>query len=318
MLGVIFLLPALPVMTFSRKFRIVNVFAETPLGGNPLCVFEDGEGLDASTMQALALQFNLSETTFILNASVPTATRCVRIFTPTFEMPFAGHPTLGTAHVVRVLTGLGDAVHLQMQAGIIPVHAQGDRWTLQAGAPTWHDSGRTRAEIAVMLGIDESDVRDGDLWVDTGSEQWVIPLASPEAVARCRPVAADLARYSVGSKRRGLAYVWAPVDDRSIRVRFFLDRLGASSKILHRVCLCKSRWVVNCAWIDIAVVVRGTTGGSSRASLPVGIGRGRTAAHLCLGAGDRDRSRRNPAAGGAVRLTTFCRRVEPRHMHIQS
>jgi len=227
MLGVIFLLPALPVMTFSRKFRIVNVFAETPLGGNPLCVFEDGEGLDASTMQALALQFNLSETTFILNASVPTATRCVRIFTPTFEMPFAGHPTLGTAHVVRVLTGLGDAVHLQMQAGIIPVHAQGDRWTLQAGAPTWHDSGRTRAEIAVMLGIDESDVRDGDLWVDTGSEQWVIPLASPEAVARCRPVAADLARYSVGSKRRGLAYVWAPVDDRSIRVRFFLDRLGS-------------------------------------------------------------------------------------------
>lgn len=217
---------AASVMTFPRRFRIVNVFAESPLGGNPLCVFEDGDGLDAATMQALALQFNLSETTFILSDASSAATKRVRIFTPTFEMPFAGHPTLGTAHVVRALTGSGDEVHLQMQAGIIPVHAEGDRWTLQAGTPSWHASGRTRAEIALMLGIEESDVRDGDLWVDTGSEQWVIPLATPEAVARCRPTAAELARCSIGAKRRGLAYVWARVDEHTIRVRFFLDRLG--------------------------------------------------------------------------------------------
>lgn len=214
-------------MTSPLRFRIVNVFAEAPLGGNPLCVFENGEGLDAATMQALALQFNLSETTFILDDASAAATKRVRIFTPTFEMPFAGHPTLGTAHVVRALTGSGDEVHLQMQAGIIPVRAQGDRWTLQAGPPTCHASGRTLAEIALMLGVDESDVRDGDLWVDTGSEQWVIPLATPDAVARCRPTATDLARYSTGAKRRGLAYVWAPVDEHSIRVRFFLDRLGS-------------------------------------------------------------------------------------------
>lgn len=214
-------------MTSPRKFRIVNVFAESPLGGNPLCVFEDGDGLDAATMQALALQFNLSETTFVLNDATAAATKRVRIFTPTFEMPFAGHPTLGTAHVVRDLTGCGDEVHLQMQAGVIPVQAQADRWTLQAGTPAWNASGRTRAEIALMLGIDEADVRDGDLWVDTGSEQWVIPLATPEAVARCRPTAAELARCSIGSKRRGLAYVWAPVDERSIRVRFFLERFGS-------------------------------------------------------------------------------------------
>jgi len=210
----------------ALKFRIVNVFAETPLGGNPLCVFEDGEGLDAATMQALALQFNLSETTFVLPAEDAAATRRVRIFTPMFEMPFAGHPTLGTAHVVRTLTGAGDALVLQMQAGSIPVHARGDHWTLQAGAPHWHRSGRTRAEIAQMLGVDEADVLDGDLWVDTGSEQWVIPLASPQAVERCRPVAANLAKYAVGEKRRGLAYVWSRVDERRLRVRFFLERHG--------------------------------------------------------------------------------------------
>ena len=96
-------------------FRIVNVFAEERLGGNPLAVVEDGRGLDDATMQAIALQFNLSETTFILPST--NATARVRIFTPTFEMPFAGHPTLGSAHVVRDLTGAGDAVTLEMIAG---------------------------------------------------------------------------------------------------------------------------------------------------------------------------------------------------------
>jgi PhzF family phenazine biosynthesis protein len=114
-------------------FRIVNVFAETALGGNPLAVFEDARGLDTATMQALALQFNLSETTFVLPSGVATA--CVRIFTPAFEMPFAGHPTLGTAHVVRALQQGGDDVTLEMRAGVIPVHGDGDRWTLTANAP---------------------------------------------------------------------------------------------------------------------------------------------------------------------------------------
>src|SRR5882672_845175 len=113
-------------------FRIVNVFAETPLGGNPLAVFENARGLDDATMQALARQFNLSETTFVLPST--SATARVRIFTPTFEMPFAGHPTLGTAHVVRSLTGTGNAVTLEMKAGIIPVDAQEDIWTLRANA----------------------------------------------------------------------------------------------------------------------------------------------------------------------------------------
>src|SRR5437660_1119374 len=82
------------------------------------CTVEDGRGLDDATMQALALQFNLSETTFVLPSERATAR--VRIFTPTFEMPFAGHPTLGTAHIVRELTGTGDKLTLELLAGIIP------------------------------------------------------------------------------------------------------------------------------------------------------------------------------------------------------
>ena len=118
----------------SYAFRIVNVFAQSPLAGNPLCVFENGEGLSSETMQALALLFNLSETTFVLPPT-GSATARVRIFTPTFEMPFAGHPTLGTAHVVREIKEAGDRVELEMRAGIIPVEARGDVWTLSANAP---------------------------------------------------------------------------------------------------------------------------------------------------------------------------------------
>jgi PhzF family phenazine biosynthesis protein len=91
------------------NYRLVNVFAETILAGNPLCVFEDARGLDDATMQALALQFNLSETTFVLPSSVATAH--VRIFTPTFEMAFAA-PTSAPRTSCARLAGTGDAVTL--------------------------------------------------------------------------------------------------------------------------------------------------------------------------------------------------------------
>src|SRR5215510_7970131 len=126
-------------------FRIVNVFAETPLGGNPLAVFEHGDGLDDATMQALALQFNLSETTFILPSTKATAR--VRIFTPTYEMPFAGHPTLGSADVVRSLKSAGDNVTLEVKVGVIPVSAKGDRWTLQAVPPRSRGMEISRADL---------------------------------------------------------------------------------------------------------------------------------------------------------------------------
>ena len=213
-------------MASAFKYRIVNVFAESALAGNPLCVFEDGRGLDGATMQALALQFNLSETTFILPADDASAVRRVRIFTPAFEMPFAGHPTLGTAHVVRELASCGDRLQLEMQAGLISVEAEGDVWTLQANAPTWRDPELSRAQYAQMLGLDTADVSDGALWVNTGSEQLIVPLASAAAVERCRPSVELLMRYSVGTKRRGLAYVWSRIDRERIRVRFFFEKLG--------------------------------------------------------------------------------------------
>jgi PhzF family phenazine biosynthesis protein len=204
---------------------LVNVFAEFPLSGNALCVFEDGRGLTDEQMQGLALQFNLSETTFIFPSSV--ATSRVRIFTPTFEMPFAGHPTLGSAHVVRALRDSGDSVTLEMKAGVIPVKASGDVWTFQAKAPATRPAQATLPQVAAMLGIDERDVDTGVMWVDTGSEQLVVPLRSPDAVARCRPDPKLLARDATNARRDGLAYVWARHGEEGVVARFFFLKHGS-------------------------------------------------------------------------------------------
>jgi PhzF family phenazine biosynthesis protein len=205
-------------------FRLVNVFAESPLAGNPLCVFEDARDLDDATMQALALQFNLSETTFVFPSAA--ATSRVRIFTPTFEMPFAGHPTLGTAHVVRDLLSAGDALTLEMKAGVIPVTAQGDVWTLSANAPSHRPAKASRSELAAMLGLDAADLAAAPpLWVDTGSDQLIIPLASFAAVTRVAPRAdAMLAHASNG--QRALAYVFAREADHVLS-RFFFSKHGS-------------------------------------------------------------------------------------------
>ena len=170
----------------TYPFRIVNVFAESPLAGNPLCVFEDAtrprrrdDAGAGAPVQPVGDD---------VRAAVARATAHVRIFTPTFEMPFAGHPTLGTAHVVRALREGGDGVTLEMKAGIIPVEADGDVWTLRAqcaaSTATRGDARRARGDARPRRA---TMCCERPLWVDTGGEQLVIPLASFDAVRRAAP-----------------------------------------------------------------------------------------------------------------------------------
>ncbi len=193
----------------NHSYRLLNVFTRGAevLSGNPLCVFESGAAFDDRTMQALARQFNLSETTFILPSTRASAR--VRIFTPSYEMPFAGHPTLGTAHVCRAL-GLGrDELTLEMKAGVIPVSAEADRWTLQANAPRWREVVESRDSIATMLGLDPRDIGERPLWVSTGREQLIVPLTSEDAVRRARPKPDLLSRFQ-SEEGASMAYVFAP------------------------------------------------------------------------------------------------------------
>jgi trans-2,3-dihydro-3-hydroxyanthranilate isomerase len=205
----------------ALAYRILNVFArEDRLSGNPLCVFEDGAGLDDAAMQALARQFNLSETTFIL-PSTKAAAR-VRIFTPAYEMPFAGHPTLGTAHVVRALGRAGDSLTLEMQAGVIPVSARGDRWTLVAHERRWREVTESRAELADILGLAADDIAERPLWVNAGKEQLMVPVRGAAAVRRARPRADAFSRLK-SEDGHSMAYVFADAGDaaRTVEARFF-------------------------------------------------------------------------------------------------
>lgn len=208
----------------GMRYRIVNVFTVDGdrLSGNPLCVFEDARGLTGEQMQALARQFNLSETTFVLPSE--RATAHVRIFTPGFEMPFAGHPTLGTAHVVRALRGT-DSLTFEMKAGIVPVTSQGDTWTLQAAkAPATKPVAASRAELARMVGLPDGAVCDEPLWVNTGAEQLVIPIRTAELVRAARPVPELIIKHGFSDARdEAMAYLWAPDGT----VRFFFTQHGA-------------------------------------------------------------------------------------------
>jgi len=192
----------------THPFRIVNVFTreQGPFTGNPLCVFENGDGLNTEQMQALARQFNLSETTFILPSSRANAR--VRIFTPAYEMAFAGHPTLGTAHVCRALKLGGDSLVLDMQAGLIPVRASGDRWTLTALGATTRELDVSRDTLAAALGLQVHDIGERPLWVKAGKEQLVVPLTSTDAVRRAVPSAPGMAKIR-SEDGLSMAYVFS-------------------------------------------------------------------------------------------------------------
>jgi trans-2,3-dihydro-3-hydroxyanthranilate isomerase len=208
-------------------FRIVNVFTVDGdrFSGNPLCVFEDARGLTDEQMQSLARQMNLSETTFVLPSERAAAR--VRIFTPGFEMPFAGHPTLGTASVVAEGAAL-DRVTLEMTAGVVPVTRDGGAWTLKAAvAPRARKVDASRADLARMLGLPDDAISDDPLWIDTGVEQLIIPIASSDLVRRAKPVLSLVEKHGFSPARQeAMAYLWAS-DAAEWAVRFFFTANGA-------------------------------------------------------------------------------------------
>ncbi|MDQ2758165.1 MAG: PhzF family phenazine biosynthesis protein [Actinomycetota bacterium] len=214
-------------------YRIVNVFTSgsDPFTGNPLAVVEDAGHLDDETMLALARQLNLSETTFITGVDADAGEAQVRIFTTAYEMPFAGHPTLGTASVVADLLGGLDAVTLRLPAGRVPVvrtSSDGpDRWTLTtAVTPTVRPPEASRAEQAAMLGLKEADLGDDALFVDAGVEQLVVPLAGVEAVHRISPVPHLLEQHARSQAGMVQVLVWAPVRTDEVEARFVLVEGG--------------------------------------------------------------------------------------------
>jgi trans-2,3-dihydro-3-hydroxyanthranilate isomerase len=208
-------------MRFS--YRLVNVFTQNSgrFTGNPLCVFEDGSALDTAQMQALALQFNLSETTFLTPSAKADAR--VRIFTPSYEMPFAGHPTLGSAHVVRSLKHAGSKVSLELNVGVIPVTMEGNQWELCANVAQTRKPQASAGAIAAALGLQAGDISGDALWVNSGSEQLIVPLAS-EAAVRCVQISFEGLKRVTADGPRAQAYVFAETAKDALLARFFFSK----------------------------------------------------------------------------------------------
>jgi PhzF family phenazine biosynthesis protein len=163
-------------------FHQVDVFSATPFKGNPLAVIAEADGLDDTTMKAIANWTNLSETTFLLRPSDPTADYRVRIFTPQRELPFAGHPTLGSCHVWLGLGGQPKSEHVVQECGAGLVRIKRDGTRLAFAAPPQRRSGEVApdllARIAQALGI-SADAIVRAQWVDNGPGWVAVMLRSP-------------------------------------------------------------------------------------------------------------------------------------------
>jgi len=186
----------------TRPFRLVDVFGTRPFTGNPLPVVGDADGLGTEQMLSITRWFNHSETTFLLPATDPSADYRVRIFTPALELPFAGHPTLGSAHAWLEAGGKPkrDGVVVQeCGAGLVTIRRDHDRLSFAApplirgGQPTEQEV----AQVAKLLQIDRAAIVDA-VWADNGPGWIAVMLESAEAVLAVEPTRYYPGRIDIG------------------------------------------------------------------------------------------------------------------------
>jgi PhzF family phenazine biosynthesis protein len=211
-------------MPLPRPFRQVDVFSTTPYRGNPVAVVLDGAGLTTEEMQRFAHWTNLSETTFVLPPTDSGADYRVRIFTPVIELPFAGHPTLGTCHAWLEASGRSDeteAVVQECAAGLVSVRRTANG--LAFAAPPLIRSGPVEEslvqQIAAVLSIERGAIVDA-AWADNGPGWVAVLLDSADAVLALRPGFVDLDLGVVGPYPEG--------SEASFEVRAFFPKDGST------------------------------------------------------------------------------------------
>jgi len=215
----------------KRTFYIVDVFAEQKYSGNQLAVFRKAAGLSAEEMQTIALEMHFSETTFILSDKTRDGGYDVRIFTPGEEVPFAGHPTLGTASVIQqeIIGQPVEQVILNLQVGQIPVTFDGDILWMKQVTPQFGETLEIE-QLAPVLNLDEADfdLRSPIEEVSTGLPHIIVPLKTMGGLKRAR---VDSERYF-----RLIEHTWAKPnmifcpggynEEQDLGVRMFAECFG--------------------------------------------------------------------------------------------
>ena len=212
----------------TRPFQQVDVFTATPYLGNPLGVVLDGGGLSTAAMQAFTNWTNLSECTFVLPPTQPSADYKVRIFCPGRELPFAGHPTLGTCHAWLLAGGQPQDKHIVQECGVGLVKIRRDGQRLAFAAPPLLKSGPLpEADVALIargLGVAREDIV-AHAWCDNGPNWRGVMLRSAEQVLALKPDGAVLAGLDVGvvgpRGKVGVTAPQAPGGDTDFEVRAF-------------------------------------------------------------------------------------------------
>lgn len=246
-------------MTRRYEFVQLDVFTRKILTGNPLAVFTDARGLSDQEMQALAREMNLSETTFVFPREPRIEAeegKRVRIFTVSEELPFAGHPTLGTAlHLHSLEAGRGDQVLLDLNVGKIVVHFtnDADRHSQRVSGNIFGEMRQrdpefgatlSRDKVAALIGTDEIATQWPSQVVSTGLPFAIVPIRDANAFAGLRPNLAGVEALLAGTGARFLYFVLPEESDRGLNVRarmfFYLGEDPATGSAAG----CAASWMV--------------------------------------------------------------------------
>ena len=213
-------------MTTSRRYAQVDVFTAEPMRGNPLAVVIDGSGLDDAEMARFARWTNLSETTFLLPPTHPEADYRVRIFTPGGELPFAGHPTLGSCHAwLRAGNRPRDPAQIvqQCEVGLVPVRREASGRLAFAAPPTSVKpvEAELLQRLCPALGVEPAQVL-GAAWLSNGFPQLALELDRAATVLALEPDHAAIKSIA----KVGVVGRHAPGHDADVEVRFFAAQIG--------------------------------------------------------------------------------------------
>jgi trans-2,3-dihydro-3-hydroxyanthranilate isomerase len=210
-------------------FRLVDVFTDRPLAGNQLCVVPEAMGLDAGLMQALAREIGFSETTFVTEAGGDRY--AMRIFTPGVEMPFAGHPSLGTAFVLAAEGRITSPARQVVAAGefLVEVDIDAERARVRQHEPKFGPMVDDVARTAAAIGLTESDLHPElrPEVVSTGLAHLLVPAKDASVVAWARPEPEALGLL-VGALDVTGVYVFSVEGDGEARARFFSAGIGVT------------------------------------------------------------------------------------------
>lgn len=209
----------------SRAFKQVDVFTADALKGNPVAVILDAKGLTAADMQAIASWTNLSETTFVTPATDGQADYAVRIFTPKSELPFAGHPTLGTAHAVieaGLATPSDGTLVQQCAVGLVEVSVAGTGLSFRLPRYAFEEAPEPERLVAAL---GDAAIAGAPRIVDVGPRWVIVQLSSAAAVERLQPDLPALADYDRAYATTGLT-VFGERADGGIVVRSFAPADG--------------------------------------------------------------------------------------------